>query len=377
MARISSLFQRSNDRRRKRTRTYDSTTALRLGVDLTHLTQPERTRSGRTVHTGQVDLRRKRTRIQSGAVRQGAPTVMVRNVAAGHTTSGPLHSQRKARRRFDISVGLPGTEVRLPNLPQFAISWRWLSAVLAIVLGVGLYQVWNAAAFRVSGAEISGLQHLTTKEVNTILGLKDTPVFSLDADQLKNELLQAFPEFSSASVHIGLPSTVAITVTERVPVIAWMVNGSATLVDQEGMAFPARGDISALGLPVVEASAMPPVLVRVERETEETDLASLEGASPVSTPIVGAQPFLKPEFILAVMALRENAPQGVPLLYDAARGFGWRDPGGWDVYFGDAQDMAMKLDLYQAIINRLDDKEETLPSLVSVENVHAPYYRPR
>ncbi len=377
MARISSLFQRSNDRRRKRTRTYDSTTALRLGVDLTHLTQPERTRSGRTVHTGQVDLRRKRTRIQSGAVRQGAPTVMVRNVAAGHTTSGPLHSQRKARRRFDISVGLPGTEVRLPNLPQFAISWRWLSAVLAIILGVGLYQVWNATAFRVSEAEISGLQHLTTKEVNTILGLKDTPVFSLDADQLKNELLQAFPEFSSASVHIGLPSTVAITVTERVPVIAWMVNGSATLVDQEGMAFPARGDISALGLPVVEASAMPPVLVRVERETEETDLASLEGASPVSTPIVGAQPFLKPEFILAVMALRENAPQGVPLLYDAARGFGWRDPGGWDVYFGDAQDMAMKLDLYQAIINRLDDKEETLPSLVSVENVHAPYYRPR
>jgi len=377
MARISSLFQRSTDRRRKRTRTYDSTTALRLGVDLTHLTQPERTRSGRTVHTGQVDLRRKRTRIQSGAVRQGAPTVMVRNVAAGHTTSGPLHSQRKARRRFDISVGLPGTEVRLPNLPQFAISWRWLSAVLAIILGVGLYQVWNATAFRVSEAEISGLQHLTTKEVNTILGLKDTPVFSLDADQLKNELLQAFPEFSSASVHIGLPSTVAITVTERVPVIAWMVNGSATLVDQEGMAFPARGDISALGLPVVEASAMPPVLVRVERETEETDLASLEGASPVSTPIVGAQPFLKPEFILAVMALRENAPQGVPLLYDAARGFGWRDPGGWDVYFGDAQDMAMKLDLYQAIINRLDDKEETLPSLVSVENVHAPYYRPR
>ena len=107
------------------------------------------------------------------------------------------------------------------------------------------------------------------------------------------------------------------------------------------------------------------------------DLTSLEGATPVSTPIVGAQPFLKPEFILAVMALRENAPQGVPLLYDAARGFGWRDPGGWDVYFGDAQDMAMKLDVYQAIINRLDDKEETLPSLVSVENVHAPYYRPR
>jgi len=184
MARISSLFQRSNDRRRRRTRTYDSTTAMRLGVDLTHLAQPERSRSGRTAHTSQVDLRRKRTRIQSGAVRQGAPTVMVRNVAAGHTTTGPLHSQRKARRRFDISVGLPGTEVRLPNLPQFAISWRWLSAVLAIVLGVGLYQVWNAAAFRVSGAEINGLQHLTTKEVNTVLGLKDTPVFSLDAGQL-------------------------------------------------------------------------------------------------------------------------------------------------------------------------------------------------
>jgi hypothetical protein len=374
MAGIPNPFQRSNDRRRKRTRAYDSTTAMRLGIDLT---RPDRSRTGHPVHTSQVDLRRKRTRAHVSPVQHEAPTVMVRNIAASQPAAGATRSQKKARRRFDIAVGLPGTEVRLPNLPQIAISWRWLSAVLTIVLGFVVYQVWNASTFQVEEAEVSGLQRLTPKDVNNMLGLAGQPIFSLDAGQLENELLQAFPEFSAATVQIGLPNSVAITVTERVPALVWMMNGNATLVDADGMGFPARGESSSLSAPVVEALAPPPPIATVGKQQDSTNLAGLSAKAPESTTVVGAQPFLKPEFISAVLALRDQAPEGVPLLYDGTRGFGWRDPGGWDVYFGNAQDMAMKLLVYQEIIARLDDKEETLPSLVSVENVHAPYYRPR
>jgi cell division protein FtsQ len=376
MARIPSPFKRSNDRR-KRTRTYDSTTAMRLGIDLTNLARPERSRPGRGVPTSQVDLRRKRTRAHSSPVQRVAPTVMVRNVAAGQPSSSTGRTA-KTRRRYDIAMGMPGTEVRLPNLPQISISWRWLSAVLTVVLGFALYQVWNATTFRVAGAEVNGVQRVTAADVNNALGIQGKPVFSLDAGQLQEQLLQAFPEFSFAAVQIGLPNTVSITVTERLPLLAWRMNGNVTLVDDEGMGFPARGDVTAQAIPVVEASALPPTVVIEKPQVDVMDLTTQPAETTVEPePVVGAQPFTKPEFVSAVLTLKEQAPESVPLLYDGARGFGWRDPGGWDVFFGDARDMAMKLLVYQKIIARLDDKEETLPSLVSVENVHAPYYRPR
>ncbi|MBP1702333.1 MAG: putative cell division protein FtsQ, partial [Chloroflexi bacterium] len=129
--------------------------------------------------------------------------------------------------------------------------------------------------------------------------------------------------------------------------------------------------------PVVEASAPPPALYVEEPQADLQDItASTPQVAERTTP-TSAQPFMTPEFVTAVLTLAEQAPPDVPLLYDGARGFGWRDPGGWDVYFGDAQEMPMKLLVYQEIIARLDDKEETLPSLVSVEYVHAPYYRLR
>lgn len=376
MARIVNPFNRTNDRRRRRNKVYESSATMRLGVDLANLTRQDRPRTGHSVHPSQPDLRRKRAKVAAAATHREAPTVMVRSISTSMPLR-PTRSQKKARRRYDIALGMPGTEVRLPGLPQIAIGWRWLSAVLAIILGFVLYQVWNASAFQVEQIEIGGLQRLTSTEVNAVLGMAGKPIFSLDSNQIQNELMQAFPEFSSASVQIGLPNSVTITVTERIPVLAWMLNGSATLVDQTGAAFPARSSLPSDFGPVVEASAPPPALYVEEPQADLQDITASTPQVAERTAPTGAQPFMTPEFVTAVLTLAEQAPLDVPLLYDGSRGFGWRDPGGWDVYFGDAQEMPMKLLVYQEIIARLDDKEETLPSLVSVEYVHAPYYRLR
>jgi hypothetical protein len=78
--------------------------------------------------------------------------------------------------------------------------------------------------------------------------------------------------------------------------------------------------------------------------------------------------------VAAILKLNDFAPQDQPLLYDEGHGFGWQDAGGWVVYFGDAKDIEMKLKIYQRIL-RLLDEEESVPELVSVEWIDAPYYR--
>ncbi len=83
---------------------------------------------------------------------------------------------------------------------------------------------------------------------------------------------------------------------------------------------------------------------------------------------------MTPDLVKAVLILSKQAPKNTALVYDAQHGLGWKDARGWEVYFGDAQDVRMKLDVYKAIITQLmaDDSQ---PALVSVEYVHAPYYR--
>ena len=62
-------------------------------------------------------------------------------------------------------------------------------------------------------------------------------------------------------------------------------------------------------------------------------------------------------------------------MYTENRGLGWQDPQGWDVFFGaDLNDIEMKLLVYDAIVAYVL-REGIQPELISVEFVHAPYYR--
>jgi hypothetical protein len=54
---------------------------------------------------------------------------------------------------------------------------------------------------------------------------------------------------------------------------------------------------------------------------------------------------------------------------------GWNDPNGWEVFFGSqGNDMNQKLAVYKSLVERLQS-EGIQPALISVEYIHAPYYR--
>ena len=84
--------------------------------------------------------------------------------------------------------------------------------------------------------------------------------------------------------------------------------------------------------------------------------------------------FMKPDMVANLLVIAEKAPSGVPIVYDANHGLGWTDPGGWQVYFGALEDIQMKMRVYEALLAQLD-QDDTLPRLISVEYVHAPYFQ--
>jgi len=232
--------------------------------------------------------------------------------------------------------------------------------------------------YQVDVAEVEGLQRLTSGDVNSALSLTGQPVFALDAAQIQQELLDEFPEFSAVSAQVALPSTVMITVTERLPVLVWLQDGRSNLVDEEGVTFPLR-DGSAQGqYVVVEASGSPPAITTQDLAPSSsiTDISdTLLAQLPVGVPVPSeAKPLLSPEMVSAVLLIAQKAPQESVLIYDPVHGLGWKDRRGWQVYLGDTRDMETKLLIYRAILEQVKSPGER-PTLISVEFVHAPYYR--
>jgi cell division protein FtsQ len=271
--------------------------------------------------------------------------------------------------------------MRLPALPQVRLGWRLASFLLLALLVFALYTLWNSPIYRVETAQVAGLQRLSSTAVNAVAGVSGQPVFAVDTDSVQQSLLQAFPEFSAVSVYVELPNTVVVTVTERVPVLIWRQDGRSSLVDAQGMLFPARNETVEMPYPVVEASGSPPSLSPLP--VSSPDLQDLAANLPVGLATWNtageAVPFLSEEMVSAILLMAEKAPEKAVLVYDAGRGLGWRDQRGWDVFFGNvlgsaSSSMDVKLRVYKAILDRLK-AEDVKPALISVEYVDAPYYR--
>ncbi len=303
-----------------------------------------------------------------------------RNVASTSRRSAP-----RSRKLYNLTLNGQGAEMRLPALPRPRMSWRAASLLLLAFLGAALYALWTLPNFQVEAAQVSGLKRLTGGLVNKELGLTGKPIFTLDADQIQQELLTAFPEFSAAQVSVDLPNTVLITVTERVPALIWQQDGRDRLVDADGMTFPARQDLPPGALPSVQALGDPPLVAGRPRSTaavQPADDPTLEAIKQVLPETLRrrlpdenqASPLLTPEMVQAILAMSEMAPTGAQIVYDKLHGFGWQDRRGWMVYFGDFADMEMKLQVYRAVLDTLKSSG-VRPELISLEYVYAPFYR--
>ncbi len=306
---------------------------------------------------------------------ESAPPVMVRGgvggMAFGRVATSKASKRKAPKRRIDVALHEPGAEVRLPAIPLLHLGWRGISLLLVLMMLVSLFMMWKAPIFRIETIETKGMQRLTKSDLNAVMGALGKSVFTINPVAVKRTLSQAFPEFSKISVKVGLPASVAVVVNEREPIIDWLQEGSETWVDSEGVSFPVRGTISGT-LIKVEAHGTPPTVAL--SSSGDGVGATPDGLLMPGSPITSTLR-LSTELVDSIRALSAKMPVDTVLAYDSERGLGWKDPKGWEVYFGsEDQDTEMKLAVYQALVQRLES-EGIQPALISVEYVHAPYYR--
>jgi hypothetical protein len=261
------------------------------------------------------------------------------------------------RRRMQASLSMPGIHIQTPAaaMPRFEVGWRLLSFFIALAMAVALYLAWNLPMFRVVSAQVQGNQRLSSNEISAVLNSSGQPIFALAPSDMETRLRLNYPELASAKVTLGLPNLVTVNVVERQPVILWQINGGYTWIDDNGVAFRPRGNagnlisVTALGAPAPgPASQVDPL-------------------SPV--------PYISVDMVKAIKTLAPDVPAGSTLTYDPQYGLGWTDSRGWKVVFGvDPQDMPLKWQVYQSLVNTLI-QQGIKPAFISVQYVNAPYYR--
>lgn len=291
------------------------------------------------------------TQTREKAVRPA--TVKVTSRTPAPTALAP---RQKERRRYNVALGLP--EIHL-HRQKFSLtrmkSWRTVSTLIVLVLGVTIYLVLSLPFFKVPAATVMGNNRYTPEEINSVLGVTGKSIFTIQPEQVRARLLTNYPELLSAEVKAYLPNHVQVTVAERQPVILWQQGSSYTWIDASGVAFRPKG--TADGIIPVNGLDAPPASTATETD-------------PLLPP-----PFLTEELVESILALAPVVPADTTMTYSVADGLGWNDPRGWQVAFGaSAHDMPLKIRVYLALVETLTASNKT-PEFISVVHPDGPFYR--
>ena len=301
------------------------------------------------------------------------PVITMRAGAMG--TPVVRRASTRPRLKLNLPVNQHGVEMRLPAIPVIRPSWRFLSGFLVILLSAVIIYLTTSKDFVVKAPQITGITRLNSADLGAALSMSDMRIFMVDPLEVKTTLEASFPELKNVSVEVAFPAKVSIKAIEREPIVTWKYQDVVMWVDNEGIIFPARGDVP--DLLTITSDAAPPMVQGEQKPallTESTPEASQEGEKKKGEP-ENPKMFVDRTVLNMAIRLSKDIPTNTTLVYNQNNGLGWLDPNGWNVYVGfDLDQLEQKMLVYQKLVDTLS-KQGLHPQFISVEYVNAPFYR--
>ena len=296
--------------------------------------------------------------------------------AARRAVEPPVIQPRKGS-AFKKLPDTDGADASSAVKRRFKPGWRLLSLALVAGLSYLLLTAFRSPDYLISSVRISGLQRLSEEEVLAQLDLAGKHIFTVQPEEIKTIVAAAFPEFRDIHVGISLPARVSISVTERQPMFTWESRDTLMWVDTEGYLIPARGTASQML--TIKADSLP--VYQLDEDLKEEGITKVIQDKSIKKPGISDFYFfaqvkhLDSNLLAGVLQLNAWMPEEPYLLYQKQRGLGWEDVRGWDVFVGaKLENINDKMVMYETIVRGLEDQGID-PSVVSVEFLHAPYYR--
>ena len=287
--------------------------------------------------------------------------------------------KESTERPYPLSANELPNAAKQKKAVRIHIGWRFFSAVLTLAFSACLLVGWQSGDFRMTTIEIKGTERISPEEVQASFQIQQETIFAVEPEEISESISRIFPEFKDISVRAVFPNRIAITLKERKPILAWKSNDGSIWVDEEGVIIPARGNIGSLL--TIESTTLPLFSYsRSEDDTEPEMDKFHEKRNYWKFPKYSMTWFkyhrnIEPDLFNAILRLNQYIPTESVFLFDVHRGLGWNDAHGWKIFVGlDLEKINEKMLAYERIVSELTSRG-IRPSLVSVEYLHAPYYR--
>jgi len=253
-------------------------------------------------------------------------------------------------------LGTPGAAaVWLPagvRVVQAVRSARAISLLLLLACLGSFAGLLNDGRFYVTRPEVTGRQTIPAKDVYALTGVLGLHLFWVDPAALETAL-EASPSIAEAHVTIGWPDRVRIAIVERTAVAVWQQAGAVQWVAADGRLMPARGEQGTvasqlLRIVVTSGRPLPADAVSVNADT-----------------------------VQAALTLRGMRPNIASLNYYERGGLEYDDGRGWQAFFGTGDDMALKLAVYETLVDYLLHERGLQPQEIAyivVTDVQHPFY---
>lgn len=231
------------------------------------------------------------------------------------------------------------------SLSRSHLGWRLGSLGVVLLFGALLGYVVTEPGFFVNSIELVDTDFIPGDEIYRASGVHGLNIFWVNPAEVAANI-RAVPGVWRVDVEVDWPAIVYVEVEEREPVLLWQQGAQQNWVDESGHVFQAREQLDWL-LPVIVNDAE----------------YSLPTGSHIPIDVVtGAR------------QLKELRPNIELLHYDMGHGLSYKDGRDWRGFFGTGNDMAMKLLVYETLIEKLMARG-IWPKTISVVDPGTPFHR--
>jgi len=241
-----------------------------------------------------------------------------------------------------VSTAAAGKSRTRPSI-RFS-KWKIITLLVLLVVIAAIYVLFGTDKFYVYGANISGNHVLSAAEIYQVSGIDSLSIFWVNPRTVKANI-EAMDYVKSASVSVRLPSTVRISVEERLPQVLWRSGGELWWVDSDGVFLPAKADAVATG---------------IELQIEDVD------GLPA--------PQISPKIVRAAQRIHHEKPDIDHLYYQREIGLIYTNGNDWIIYVGkEDTNITAKLQVADALSKKLLNAGSA-PTYIDVRDpLHAVY----
>ncbi len=261
----------------------------------------------------------------------------------------PRPKRSQTRQGYVFEATAQSSPTRRLNWQPVATFWQSrgsvvLSTLLLAVTAWLSFIFFGTEDFYVYGATVQGNLVTPAEEIFFASELDSQSIFWINP-QRTAETVARLPNIKAAEVECRLPAQVTIRVTERQAQVVWQWRDQRFWVDDHGVVLRPR-------------TALPEALIVYD-------------GSP-TPPQLGGR--VDAQAVIAAQQLRDLRPRLRAVTYDPQQGLTLESSGGWPVYLGVGDDMALKLAILEALEKDLR-KQGIRPAYIDLRYPERPTYR--